>query len=239
MTKKRIYLITLAAAALVCAACGSSPKTAPAAPAPVSAAPVKPPPESAKTPAVDYGALGQLIEKASLKRAEIAENHLESNDEAAVFQADDALAKAVAAYERGEAAVTPSEKEEAYKNAEFAFTSYTALLDKHWFELANSARQKSILAQEDALKLKANVAVRTDYDASTEIHNQGESAYRTKDYRRAARYYLESAELYEVVSGIAEEKRRIATMALQSAETKIAESEQFAANIESEFGGEL
>jgi hypothetical protein len=237
MTKTRIYLITLAAAALAfTAACKSTPAPAPQAAAP---APAKTPPEAAKTPPVDYGALGRLIEDASEKRVEIAQNQLESLNEAALFQADDALARAKTAYERGETAVTPSEKEEAYKNAQFALENYTALLDKHWFELAEGARKKSLAAQQEALNLKANVAVRADYEASAGVHNQGESAYRAKDYRRAARYYLESAELYEVVSGIAEEKRRIATMALQSAETKIAESEQYAANVESEFGGEL
>jgi hypothetical protein len=234
MRKTRIYLAALAAAALgFTAACKSAP--APASP-PAAA---KTQPEAAKTPAVDYGELGRLIENASGKRAEIAQNQLESLNEAELFQADDALSRAKSAYERGEAAITPSQKEEAYKNAQFALENYTALLDKHWFELAESARKKSLDAQQQALNLKANVAVRADYEASTEIHKQGEGAYRAKDYRRAARYYLESAELYEVVSGIAEEKRRIATMALQSAETKIAESEQFAANIESEFGGEL
>ncbi|MDR2481068.1 MAG: hypothetical protein LBD07_02080 [Spirochaetaceae bacterium] len=182
--------------------------------------------------AVDYDKLGSLIAEAKEKRQEINDNELEILDEPLVSKADDCLISAENIYNKGTSKLSNNDKKSAYKDAEFALLTYAGLLDTYWYNTSSEARQRASTAQQDALKLKADVAVRNDYNLSTEIFNNGEQAYKDKDYKRALSFYLEATMLFVNAASNTAEKKRLAMLALQSAETKILESEKIAADAE-------
>ncbi|MDR2468248.1 MAG: hypothetical protein LBD22_04720 [Spirochaetaceae bacterium] len=182
---------------------------------------------------VDYASLAAVIAQAREKRQELVDNQLEASNVPLVEKADGSLRNAEDLFRRGDDKLTNADRNAAFKNAQFALISYSGIVDQHWLDTAAEARNKSLAAQQEALKLKADVAVREDYNLTTGIHNQGETAYRTKEYKKAVNFYVESASLYQTVATAAAEKRRLATLALQSAEAKISESEKIAADAES------
>ena len=212
---------------LIVISCSSTPAAGPETTAAKAAASQT---ESTAALELNYHQLGALLAQAREKRQEVTENKLEKLDEALFVQADNAFLNAEKLFNKGETALSAAEKSTAFKEAELALTAYSTLVDKHWFAIASEAKERSENAQQDALKLKADVAVRDDYNLTTEIHNQGEAAFKGKDYKHAVGYYNESAALYVTVAGVAAEKRRLATLALQSAESKILESEKIAAD---------
>lgn len=187
---------------------------------------------------VDYAGLNDVIAKAQDKRQEVVDAGLEMDNLSAVEQADAKLRNAEDAYDKGEKNLSKTDRNNAFKDAQGALLGYTGILDEHWINNASELRARSLAEQQEALKLKADIAVRDDYNLTTNIHNQGEAAYRNRDYRTAITHFTESIDLYSNVSAAAAEKRRIATLALQSAETKISESEKIAADAEAVLGEE-
>lgn len=189
------------------------------------------------TELVDYAGLSAIIAQAQEKRQQVIDNQLDTQDGALIEEFDAALREAEGFYNRGEAALSRADRGTAFADAQKALLGYTQFLDQYWLDSAADARTKSLAAQQDALKLKADIAVRDDYNLTTGIHNQGETAYRAREYQRALGFYTESITLYTNVAAAAAEKRRLATLALQSAEVKIAESEKIAANAEAVLNG--
>jgi tetratricopeptide (TPR) repeat protein len=187
---------------------------------------------------VDYAGLRSVIVQAQEKRQEVVDAQLEMQNLSLVEQADASLRRAEDLYDLGENKLGKKDRNEAFTSAQSAILGYTQILDQFWLDTASDLRSKSLAAQLDALKLKADIAVREDYNLTTNIHNQGEAAYRARDYKTAMDFYTESISLYGNVSAAAAEKRRLATLALQSAEEKIAESERIAADAENVLGAD-
>jgi hypothetical protein len=90
---------------------------------------------------------------------------------------------------------------------------------------ADTERQK-------ALGLKANVAVKPEFDAALAIYNQAESSVRAENYTEAVSLYGQSEAQFIVVGRTAEEKRREAEQVIREAEEKILESEENAKKAE-------
>jgi hypothetical protein len=240
MDKKiRILTPVFALAALAVISCGSSPKKAGGAKTDGASSQTAsaPPVKEAEKPPVSYQRLGEIIAEAKEKREEITENKLEGLDMALVSQADDSLKNAETAYLRGESELSAAAANAAYEDAQFALLGYSAVLDKHYMVQCDDARKRSLAAREDALKVKADVAVKENYGAATETHESGEKSYRAKKYKQSYISFTESANLYAELAIVAAEKRRLAMLALQNAETKIAESERIATNAEALLNG--
>jgi hypothetical protein len=139
--------------------------------------------------------------------------------------ADEIAVSGVADYEAGNITAAQDKADEALFRYNLALRTGKESFAADRGAAAANERQK-------ALNLKANVAVRQDFEAATSIYNRAVNSYRGQNFDAAADLYEESRAMYEVVSLAAEEKRRIAEEALRSAEEKMTESDTNAKNAE-------
>jgi hypothetical protein len=189
--------------------------------------------------AVDFDSIGLLIAEAQAKREEIDSDGIAGgsngsdagNDE--LSAADKALAEAQGIYSLGPDGSDAKEKLAAAEAAKSALDAYNHIFETYWLGKADEARTLATSAQQDALKIKADVAVRDDYLASADIFNNGETLYKAKNYKASVNYFVESEGRFVNAALLAGEKRRMAALALQSAERKIEESERIAADADS------
>jgi HEPN domain-containing protein len=127
--------------------------------------------------------------------------------------------------------------EDAKSAAEEALLRYNLVLAKGWESYASERRTLAATERQAALDLKANVAVKDDFDAAAGIYNQAETAFRAQRYSEAVDFYFQSEYMFAVICGTAAEKRRIAEDAIKRAEDRAAASEETARNAESFLGG--
>jgi HEPN domain-containing protein len=122
--------------------------------------------------------------------------------------------------------------EEALDAAGEALLRYNLVLRRGWETYAGERRALAGTERRAALDLKANVAVKADFDAAAGLYNQGETAFRAERYPEAVDFYFQSEYLFVVVGRTAAEKRRIAEEAIKTAEERTAASEETARNAE-------
>jgi hypothetical protein len=122
--------------------------------------------------------------------------------------------------------------EDAQSAASEALLRYNLVLSKGWESYAAERRALATAERQAALELKANVAVKTDFDLAAGIYSQGETAFRARRYPDAVEFYFQSEYMFAVVRGTAAEKRRIAEEAIKRAEDRTAASEETARNAE-------
>ncbi|MDR1147410.1 MAG: hypothetical protein LBK66_02150 [Spirochaetaceae bacterium] len=171
-----------------------------------------------------YDELGNILAMAQIKRQELIDDGFYEENSQAFGVADNALNLAVEDYEAGIDAVG----ENSLVNARMALEGFTAIIDSAWLSRADAQRVKSDNAQQQALKLKADIAVKDRYNLAAELHNKGDAALRGKDYTAAIGFYEEAAPVFDEAIKIAAEKKEKAEFALKNAEQKIAESEKIA-----------
>lgn len=172
--------------------------------------------------------LGELLATAQAEREEIFENEFENKNPELFATYEDAYARAAKAYEDGPAAFN----KKAYDDAVEAASGFRQILDVEWMAKIDGVRKASRNAQQEALKLKADVAVKANYNLAAEFLNKAESAYRTKEWKQAYEFFIEAEPMFNAVAALAAEKRRAADLALKNAEKKLAESEQIVADAE-------
>jgi hypothetical protein len=171
-----------------------------------------------------YDELGNILAAAQAKRQELMDDGFYEESPQAFDLADNALNSASEDYTAGIDAVG----ENSLVNARMALEGFTAIIDGAWLSRADAQRVKSANAQQQALKLKADVAVKDRYNFAAELHNKGDAALRGKDYTAAIGFYEEAAPVFGETIKIAAEKKEKAEFALKNAENKIAESEKIA-----------
>jgi tetratricopeptide (TPR) repeat protein len=171
-----------------------------------------------------YDELGYILVAAQAKRQELVDNGFYEESPQAFGVADNALNHAVEDYAAGIDAVG----ENSLVNARMALEGFTAIIDSVWLSRADAQRVKSANAQQQALKLKADVAVKDRYTLAAELHNKGDAALRGKDYAAAIGFYEEATPVFDETIKIAAEKKEKAEFALKNAEQKIVESEKIA-----------
>ncbi|MDR2660054.1 MAG: hypothetical protein LBC27_08745 [Spirochaetaceae bacterium] len=169
-----------------------------------------------------HAELGNILAEADAKRQEIMDDGLYEGNLQAFDIADNALKRATEAYDAGIEAVD----ENALVDGRFARDGFTAIIESAWLARTDALRVKSAYAQQQALKLKADIAVKDKYNFGTELYNKGNAALREKDYHAAIDFYEKSMPQFNDAIKIATEKRVKAELALKSAEQKIAESEK-------------
>jgi hypothetical protein len=153
------------------------------------------------------------------KRQEILKWNFISYDPDNYNKAEETGLAAVEAYEAGNIA-------EAINNAEEAGLRYGLVLKTGWTGYVSEQKAAAGAERQKALDMKANVAVKAEYDAALVIYNQAEASSQADSYEDAADLYAQSAARFAVIAETAAEKRREAEEAIREAEQKILESEE-------------
>jgi hypothetical protein len=159
------------------------------------------------------------------RRREIVERNFISYDPENFSTADEVGLAAVDAYGAGDI-------EAALNGAEEAGLRYSLVLKTAWASYAAERRDAAVLERQKALDLKANVAVKAEFDAASLIYNQAESSVGAEKYEEAAVLYIQSEARFTVLGRTAAEKRRDAEDAIREAEQKMLESEEAAKRAE-------
>ncbi|MDR2370341.1 MAG: hypothetical protein LBD71_02575 [Treponema sp.] len=162
---------------------------------------------------------------AYLTRQEIVNRNFVHYDSENFSRADQAGLAAVNSYDTGE-------NERAISEAEEAALRYKLALDAGWASYAADRGAIAGAERQKALDLKANVAVKEDFNNALKIYNQAETALRAKNHEQAAALYIQSESEFAAAGRMAVEKRRIAEEAIRLAEEKMIESEENARNAE-------
>jgi hypothetical protein len=116
----------------------------------------------------------------------------------------------------------------ALEGAEEAQLRYNLVLSTAWQAYAAERRAAAGVERQTALDLKANVAVKNDFEAANGVFNQAEASLRAQRHSDAVDLYFQSEYMFAAVSGIAAEKRRLAEEAIRQAEEKAAASDAVA-----------
>jgi hypothetical protein len=158
-------------------------------------------------------------------RQEIVDRNFVRYDPHNIGVADEIAVSALADYEAGDIGAAQDKADEALFRYNLALRT-----GKESFAADKGAAAAD--ERQNALNLKANVAVRQDFEAASSIYNRAVNSYRGQNFDAAAALYEESRAMYEVVSLVAGEKRRTAEEALRNAEEKMTESDTAAKNAE-------
>ncbi|MDR0409850.1 MAG: hypothetical protein LBH18_05575 [Spirochaetaceae bacterium] len=169
-----------------------------------------------------YAELGDILTIARAKRQEIMNGGFNEENQQPFDIADNALKRAAEAYDAGIDAIN----EDSFIDARFALDGFIAIIDSVWLSRADALRIRSTYSQQQALKLKADVAVKDRYNIAADLHNKGIAASRRKDYIAAIDFYESALPVFAEVIKTATEKREKAELALKSAGEKISESEK-------------
>jgi hypothetical protein len=163
-------------------------------------------------------------------RQEIVDQDFISYDPDNFNRADESGLAAVDSYNAGNI-------ETALTQAEEAGLRYNLVLNTAWAAHVAERRLAADAERQKALSLKANVAVKTDFDAAVAIYNRAEYSTQAENYTEAVHLYSQSEAQFIAVGRTAEEKRREAEQAIREAEQKILESEENAKKAESILEG--
>jgi hypothetical protein len=172
----------------------------------------------------DHQELGEILTQARVKRQEIMNDRLYETSQQRFDDADAALARATEAYDAGFDTLDKAVLDDGLA----ALSGFTAIIDEWWLAKAEAARDASAGIQQEALKLKADAAAKESYNLAAELHNKGETAFRSKDYGSAIDFYDDAVPVFVESIRIAGEKKARAELALEAAEKKISESEKLA-----------
>lgn len=164
-----------------------------------------------------YAVLGSGLDAYKI-REEIAARNFERFDPSNVGLADDTLYAAAADYEAGNFAA-------ARDKTETASFRYNLALKTAWQGYAQEKRDSATALRQRALDLKANVAVRQEFNDAQSLYTRGNTALQGQRHEEAALIYENCVSSFEAVNRMAYEKQRIADEALRRANQKMAESD--------------
>jgi hypothetical protein len=158
-------------------------------------------------------------------RQEIVSRNFIPYDPGNFDKADEAGLAAIAAYE--------AENMDGLQDAAGKVLSqYNLVLKTGWISFATERGAAAGTERQAALDVKANVAVRGDFDAAAAVYNRAGTSFNTEKYDEAAGLYAQSEILFAQAGRSASEKRRIAEAAIRNAEEKMIESDENARNAE-------
>ncbi|MDR2344214.1 MAG: hypothetical protein LBD86_06775 [Spirochaetaceae bacterium] len=178
-----------------------------------------------------YRELGETLTEARAKRQEIMKAELNNQYKDRFDPSDAALVRASNSYEAGLDAVD----EDSLSAAHYALDGFTSIIEDVLLTKAESLHDTSDGMRQQALKLKADVAVKQGYDFAAGLYNKGNAAMSGKDYAAAADFYQESIPAFIEAINIATEKKVKAERALKDAEEKIVQSEKIVEEAEKQL----
>ena len=172
----------------------------------------------------------ETVALARAKQAEADEYNLFEKDPDTYKLAAEAGNKAIDLYDDGK--LVKSQEEASKALAGFSKIVRDGMM-ANVQEKASEARDR----RAEALEAKANVAVRSDFDAAEAVYNQAHVALRGEMYGEAIELFSRSSDLFIIAYENALEKRDIAEEAIERSDRKLAESEEIAQNAEDIIGG--
>ncbi|MDR3333750.1 MAG: hypothetical protein LBT13_02525 [Treponema sp.] len=126
---------------------------------------------------------------------------------------------------------------QALDNAQEALGGYTTVLWTGWVSFAADKGVGASTERQTALELRADVAVRNEYDAANAVYKRADLALQSEKYDEAARLYVQSETMFLEISKAAEVKLLVAKQAVKTAEQKMLESGENAKKAELVFEG--
>lgn len=166
-------------------------------------------------------------------RRDIENRGFEVYDPQNIAAGDDTLRSAALSYAAGDYA-------SAADKAASAMAVYTAALKTGWESYAAERGAEAAAERQKALDLKANVAVKQNFDFAQIAYGQANAAFAREDFEEAAGRYINCRSIFAEIAASALEKRLAAEEALRIAAQRMAESDETAKNAELvlEGGGE-
>lgn len=163
-------------------------------------------------------------------RSEIETHNLSRFDPPGFAAAEEQLQQAVSAYEGKDIAT-------AQQAAAEALTQYQQVADTGWEALAEEQRQRARALREEALNLKAHIAMKEAYQEADVVYTEGEQVLSTKDFKQALELFTQGADQFTVVRDTTAKKRQTAEKAIGTAQDKIADSDKRAKSAQAKLGG--
>lgn len=140
------------------------------------------------------------------------------------------FSQAMAAYDRGDIPAARSSVDESLQRYNLALNKGRELNAGERSSAAGAKRRA-------ALDLKANVAVRSDFDAASAVMTRADTTFRAGRFDEAADLYSDAESQFAAVRDVAAEKRRTAEDAMERARRRITETEQAAREADSILQG--
>lgn len=150
-------------------------------------------------------------------RTEIATYNLSTYDPDTFAAAEQGMQRALSAY-------TAKDIPAAQSAATEALSQYQLVAATGWEALALERRQRANAERTKALDIKANIAMKNDYEAANGVYSQGDSALSDRDFKRAVECFTPAETMFTVVYKTTTEKRQTAAKTIQAAEKQIVES---------------
>jgi hypothetical protein len=165
-------------------------------------------------------------------RAEIADRNFDVYDPMSVELADDVLFDAADNY-------LAKDYSGAGDKAEEALLRFNLALRAGWECYAAEMGAFAAAERQNALDLKANVAVRQEFNTAQAVYARADTAFQAERFEEAVTLYDDSLSQFEVITLVAKEKQLVAERALVRANEKIEESDETAraAEVVLEGGG--
>jgi hypothetical protein len=174
-----------------------------------------------------YKAL-KAIADAHSEREQIVEHNFAPYDQERFDDADAAMSGALQAGGAGQDALTM---------AEAALAGYRQVLSTGWEAFATKRGLVASEEQQNALALKADVAVRDDYNAADALYREARATFNAGQFETAADAYGRAEASFANAARIAAEKWRAADAAIKAAAQKTSESDAIAQNAASILEG--
>ena len=171
-----------------------------------------------------YGVLKSGLDAYEVRVA-IAERNFEDYDPLNVELADDTLRDAALDYSAKDFAG-------AKDKINSAMLLYNTSIKTAWESYAADKGAEAASDRQAALDMRANVAVRQEYNAAQDVYNRANSAFRDQKFNEAALGFEDSVMRFGVVMAETRVKRAAAEEALERANRKMAESDERARNAE-------
>ncbi|MDR0378268.1 MAG: hypothetical protein LBH70_10805 [Spirochaetaceae bacterium] len=152
---------------------------------------------------------------------------------------DAAQAAAAAAFDGYDALPYDDEADinEIFLQAETAQTEYNGVLQTGWKSCSAESQAAASAARQAALDIKADVAVRNEYETAQTLYDQAETSLQEERYPEAVDEYVQSATLFSAAATSAAEKRQAAEQMIQEAQAKTAASDEILRQAEAMLGG--
>jgi hypothetical protein len=163
-------------------------------------------------------------------RSEIEAHDLSRFDPASFATAEEHIQQADSAYKEKDMAT-------AQQAAKEALVHYQQVADTGWEALAEEQRQRARALREEALNLKAQVAMPEAYQEADLVYTEGERTMSAKDFKQALETFTQSADKFMAVRDGTAKKRQTAEKAIQTAKDKIADSDKRAKSAQAKLGG--
>jgi hypothetical protein len=163
-------------------------------------------------------------------RSEIETHDLSRFDPQGFAEAEEQFQQAASAYEGKDIAG-------AQQAAAKALSQYRQVADTGWEALAEEQRQRARALREEALNLKAPVAMQEAYQEADMVYNEGERVLSAKNFKEALELFIQGADRFAAVRDATAQKRRTAEKAIQTAQDKIADSDKRAKSAQTKLGG--